>query len=616
VGAIKSLLISNVAGSLCNGLPAEVIRDNEWASLVNFYQYKSTLQKRPGVQLLTSTPLGSKITGIFAMKTSLAVWNLLVGFGTGVALKSGSGFSTLAIADGLTYTDADYLWSWVQYNDYVVAARRGLGTLKHTDGASFITDGGLEAPATAMTMATGDAGAILSGDYYAVCIYRDSDTGNVSGISPVSALYTAPGSFKINYSGIPVSSSGLVDEVEIYRTLRGQTGAYYYVATVPNGQTTYTGDNLLTASMGDAVSLDEGLPPDNVECVVGPWKERLVCHDGSTVYVSNYQQMESFSPTINQFPIGPDDGHRITGLRPWGERTFIGKTNGIFLLTSPDGFSFKLEQLPTAHGCYSHHSIQEVDGNLIWYGGDDFYMMQPGGLPGAIGDDKIRETLDSIADEDKEFISAAIDPDRSWYIASIPVLGIALVYNYSTGVWTTFSYNRRYVPGEEAEEIATQNALGFIASFYGEDIQRLLYGTFRGGFASSPTRDEPGYLFNLLSSVGHDEGNRIECVGRSKAFGMGDDGYLHAIRKLVIDCSEVAAEEDFTVSLYRDKSETAYKTRMLALPGGWAPIRLSNHWAPAYLTQVEITYSGLADFILSQLAFDIVASSRRRRFSL
>lgn len=614
---VKSLLISNVAGSLCDGLPAEKITDNEWAVLRNLYQYKSVLRKRPGVELLTASPLGSVITGLFAMKTSLGAWNLLAGFGTGIALKSGSGFASIEIADGQIYTDADYLWSFIQYNDYVLAARRGLGALKHTDGASFILDAGITRPANAPTLATGAAGTILAGDYYGVVVYRSTTTGNISAISDASALYTSPGSAKINWSNLAISTNGQVDVKDLYRTLKGQTGAYYLVATIPNSQTTYVGDDLSTTQLGDPASLDEDLPPDNIECVVGPWKERAVVHDGKVVSLSNYQTLESFSPTINQFPIGPDDGHRITGLRPWGDRVFIGKSNGIFVISSPDGFSFKLEQLPTAHGCYAHHSIQEVDGNLIWYGGDDFYMMQPGGLPTAIGDEKILATLSAIADEDKQFVSAAVDPNRSWYIVSIPTSGDALVFNYQTNVWTTFRYTRYQLVGDEGGTADRQNALGFIASFYGSELQRLLYGTFLGKFEASFSLSNPGYLYSLLGESGLDDVHPIECYGLSKAFGMTDDGYLHSMRKLIIDCTAIASESDFTIELFLDKAAAAYKSRMLAIPAdGWNPVRLSSVWSPAYLSQIAITYTGVDDFTLSQLSFDIVAHSKRRRFAI
>jgi hypothetical protein len=109
----------------------------------------------------------------------------------------------------------------------------------------FLTNWGIAAPTTAITVGVPTAGAITlnSGRNYVAC-FRNSLTGHISSINPFSASTGPLSNENVPLSNIPVSTDFQVDRVEILATADGgNETTLYFLADIANGTTTLT-DNI------------------------------------------------------------------------------------------------------------------------------------------------------------------------------------------------------------------------------------------------------------------------------------------------------------------------------------------------------------------------------------
>jgi len=584
--------IDDVAGGIHEGLHPAKISDREWRSLHNMYSYGREIYRRPALNAVTSSPFaGGELTGMFAYKKAAGMWTMLLGHRTGLAKLDGTGIVSLPIADGLSYTDTLAPWNAFQYSGITYWAREDTGTFKRAK-EDFVQDAGIEAPAGAPTLADGGAGTLSAADYYGVYTFYNLETGVESNPSPVSVKLTLGANKQIAWSGIGISTNGQVTARRLYRVLPGQTGEYFFVATIAdNFTTTYATDDSTPDEMGDSVSFRNGTPPDNVSIICNH-EERNFCSNNVDVFYSAIGLMECFDPDAI-IKVFPDDGHQIRALFSWGAKLFVGKTNKCVLISGDPG-SFAREILSDEHGCYSHHSVQAVENLLIWYGGDDFYSSS-GTAPLPIGDSKIKDTLSSIPDAYKDRVIAFVVPTKGGeptrtshlYCALIPgadgTYTHVLVYNYRTQSWQTWDYDG-YGSG----------APRFAGYFYDENYDTLVYSTF-----------EDGHIHDMFSGMNTDNGTPIVCTGLGKAWGWQEDGSQSAVRNVQLMSPSISA--DLTVKLYRDLSATAYKSRTVSLNQRemWKRIGLSNIDAPSACVQFGFEYSGVPEFSISGMTYEI-----------
>jgi hypothetical protein len=422
------------------GVQPQNIHDSEFQDLENFYPFEGVLQRRSGLERISQTPHSEKLNSLFAYKVSAGTWTLIAGTETRIA-KMNSGSAMVSISSANTYTSSEDPFAFVQYKDIVYAARSGVDALQRTDGL-VVMDAGIPAPSVAPAMADGAAGAIIAGAYYGVYTFYNSDTGAESNPSPASAVLNAAGSKKIDWTAVAASSNGQVNARRLYRTLVGQSGEYYLVATITDNFTTTATENVIQADMGIIASYDNGTPPADPS-LVEIFQERAWVTDGVDVYFSELGLPESYGD-FSIVTVTPDDGHKITGLKAFGERLLIGKTNGVHFLTGTDEQSFEIRVLTDRHGVFSHHSMQVAEGHVYWFGGDNFYQSD-GSQVRSIGDVQIRSLVDGIDAGDYDKITAAVDATNSWYIAKIVSGGsdYLVVYNYKSQEWTTFLLRHR-----------------------------------------------------------------------------------------------------------------------------------------------------------------------------
>jgi hypothetical protein len=578
MGKMQGFDILDLGGGLNEGQPTSSINPNELTVLRNMYPFGRKLVRRGGVRLIsTEGNWDENIFSMFPLKTTDGEWTMLTGGATKLGKLSGDGIADLSTA--LTIPSQSTQWHWFQYKDYAYTFREGQTDLLRVDATSWST-AGLAAPSVAPTIADGGAGNLTAANYYGVFTFYNEDTGMESNPSPASSVLALGASKMIDWSVVQVSSNAFVQSRRLYRTLPNQVGEYFYCGTISdNTSTVFADDNVIIADLGRAVSFDNGLPP--ISLIAGTiWKERFFCTDGTELYYSEYLLPECFGDE-SILSIFPDDGHEIRGLYAFGDRLVIGKTNKIHYLVGADANSFNVLTLSDAHGCMSQLSMKSAEGLLFWYGtGNNFYKTDGNNVV-EISTIKMRDTLDLIPDSLSKNVVAAIKPELSQYIVSIPIDETGynykvIVYNWKTDSWTTYDH------GNSGSEKAPQ----FIADYYDENLEHILYSTHYDG--NIYQYDDTDHEVDFASEF------PIEAEVVSRADDYGAPGYRKFFRELWVNCPKVVGGT-CTLSAYYDEATTASYSRTASLDisnSAWKAFKLPTHDHPATLLRYGFKYEG------------------------
>lgn len=579
MGASQRFALSDVAGGINEGANRTDINDNEMAELVNWFPYTVRLKRRNGTRRVSSalaSPNGryfENITNAFAYKQALGMWRLLVGGRTSIGKLDGSALVQIPQHFSESpFPDSSKPWDFEIFKDIAYAVRKGGTGLQRTEG-SFVTTAGIAAPTSVVTLADGGVGNLAAGDFLGVVTFFNSITAAESNPNPNSNKLTLGAGRFINWSGIPISSNPQVNARRLWRTLPNGDGVYFLVGTLNNNFSTTFVDNVIQAEQGVQVSFDNGLPPANPE-MIAIWLDRAWLSDGRDVFFSEFLLPEAYSE-FSTLSINPDDGHRVRGLLNFGDRLFVGKSNAVHFITTIDGFSFRVQTLSNEHGVFSHGSMKAAEGFAFWFGGDNFYQTD-GNTVRAIGDVKLRNTIDALNPATYDEITAAIDETNGWYIVTLPSVNKMAVYMYRLGVWTTFDIR------------AADNALvtpGFIADFVDTNDKAVLYCNIPGGDADSI------FQFNDPVTL-TDDGRRIECRLTSKSFGFTEEQTLKIAGHIVLQVTPVA--EDITITLKRDDDVLLAGPATLNLFSDkqWFRVPLATNAAPATNIALVLQYTG------------------------
>jgi len=509
----------NLGGGYNGGIPANAILDTEMADLRNFYPFGTKLVRRPGTSKVHRNAYTEQLTSLFAYKTALGAWTLLVGTLTGVSRLEGETLVPLATPYRTGYGASLSPWLGKQFLDIAYIVREATGPLKRAS-RTFIQDAGITKPATAPTLVQGGAGTLAAGDYYGVVTFTNLITGAESDPSDASTICTTIANKEIDWSAIPVSTQEQVGGRNLYRVLTDQQAEYYWVATLGDNTTTTYSDNVGVSDMGGQASFRNGLPPANTG-IIENWGERIWLSDGSAVFFSQISYLgplpESFYSS-SLIEVYPDDGHKIVQLLAFGSRLIVFKTNATHYIIGTDASNFTRETLSDKHGCIAPLSAKTSEGLLIWFAGDNFYRSD-GTNVDAISTSKIRNLIDKIPKAQLKNVAAAIDAEHGWYIATIAqdsdaFPSLRIIYNYKTGAWHVDDF-------PSALEAPT-----FMGDFYGADGAPLLYGVFsdRGG-------SQHQHVYDLMNGL-TDDGAAIYAYFTTKAFGMGAEGMMKAGRRV------------------------------------------------------------------------------------
>jgi hypothetical protein len=149
---------------------------------------------------------------------------------------------------------------YARANDGTIYIVNGIDQPQAWDGLAGSTRNmGLETPGNAPTLAAGAAG-VLTGDYYYYVAWKNSITGEYSGLSPLSAVFS-PTADKITVTrNNSASSDTQIDKWSIFRNTNGQTTTFYWVADVDDGTTTYDDNTSDEELSGNEVAEDRTRP--------------------------------------------------------------------------------------------------------------------------------------------------------------------------------------------------------------------------------------------------------------------------------------------------------------------------------------------------------------------
>jgi hypothetical protein len=570
--------ISDLGGSINQGVAPSELQPNEWASLVNFYQFGAKIRRRGGMRRVTTDANFERLTGLVSYKPEVLPpggVDMMVAGLTRWGRLVGSSITLIPNQTGFTIPTSTRRWTQFQYKNICYGIREGVGLVR-SDG-TYVGPAGIAAPAAAPTIADGAAGDIPAASFKAVYTFYNANTGMESNPSPVSNTLAHAGSKKINWTGIGVSDNVQVTSRRIYRTLPDQSGEYFLVAEITNNtDTTYTGDNVLAQDLDQAVSMVNGTPPSGL--LFGTvWKERLFASDGTDLFNSEDGLIEAFDPEAIT-PVFPDDRHVIRAIHAYGDRLVIGKTNKIHYLVGSDPETFALLTLSDKHGCVSHHSMQSAEGHLFWLGGDNVYRSDGNNVIG-IASVKLRDIINSMDDAAARDSFAMVFPTLGWYVLVIP--GYAqLIYNYRTDVWAT---------------VTTATYMQAAGDFFDTNYAQQLYVVDDAGHV---------YIFHD-TSYGYDDsasviGAVITADGLGRAWGSGGKDVVERVELL---CARYS--ESITLAIQSEGATLNSKVKSLDYEPRWKVYGLSTRNQAKAMNQLRITYTGATAIEIEGLALHI-----------
>lgn len=292
-------------------------------------------------------------------------------------------------------------WSFAEANNILFGAN---GTRMQKWTGTNWQAWGIAAPNVAAEFIGVVAGALspLTGYQWAYA-YKNSITGHVSNISPVSAS-TGPQvnqAFKVNSVESPDNQ---VDTIVWFRNLDGG-GDYFRLAEVvlATGQVTFNATTVTLVAGSNNLEIQDNTPDASLDLVtrgplingpppVGKYVKLvqgrifiagLVGAPSDVVY-SGYEQIvigrpeESF-PTFNRLrlSIGAES---VVGIGTLHQGAVMFSSTGKMwmlrgaiediTLSAPVNFTDVLEELPWTLGCLSHFAIAETPYGLVWLAGD------------------------------------------------------------------------------------------------------------------------------------------------------------------------------------------------------------------------------------------------------
>lgn len=605
----------------------------ECCTLVNYYPKDGKLRIRPRMDIEDNDGWTSSDNGVNDARSITGLQQILVSGSLHTITLERQGFSTgyTALTDLMTLSLADSaaLWRSVHLNGRGYAVRSDLTSIVAFDDADFWSVG-IAAPTTnAIVSTSATAGAVEVGLYQAVYTFVDAN-GVESAPSPVSSYWTQGASKQVDWTSVDVSTNPRIVARNLYRTLPGQTGEYFYVGQIPdNAATTFT-ENTTVPEMGDLAPVNNLVPPTVNYVDVTTWVERIWVTDGEMVYGSLAEDPDSFDPE-NTYQFSPDDGQKIVAIRRCGPRLLVFKRGSIWALEQSLGaFEFVPRLVDGVNGVTSPEAIA--------VGGDTAYFFNGKAL---CATDGVNPTRNISAGNIREFgevdssvvanVAGGFHGSLNWAVFSIPT--------DTTGTRRTFVYQ---IDNKSWFEMSWGvSVYGFVAGappdinlgyFQHPRLMHSVVDSTGGwgliavaGTASAPTDTFVFYAKIVESTfssrtggVTHQDGTAPTLTAYALAQDiaqtvrwatqMGAPGRYHIFDRLELctnNPAQISADADRTLlataALYFDEETSASKTRTNLVVVGtrkWKTIKLSSGREKATLTEIEITRSSIHELII------------------
>jgi|ETNvirnome_2_300_1030623.scaffolds.fasta_scaffold00134_10 hypothetical protein len=400
-------------------------------------------------------------------------------------------------------------------------ATDSLGT-HYFDALTFLPEFhkmGVPAVTDTLSGATGAAG-VLTGDYkYRFsCVHWDGSEGNCSA---ASATVTAA-SDKIDLTSMAECDGtyGPVRYKNIYRTKAGGSN-YFYVAQIPNVDTTYT-DNTADTSLGDFAPIlgdslnDNGVPPAVKYLEV--FKNRIWGagdeDQPSRLYFSEISgsgaEPESWRQ-VDFLDINKDDGQAITGLFASANSIFVFKSGSVWEVRGDNPNNHVVSLISTNRGTTSNRSLVEVDGIVYFIDKYGVYAFNQEEQFVEISA-PIRESLFTDLDttELKAFAEYYPKHRQIWFMLPADTTwgnDTLAIFHLDNGAWSSYTF-------EEESGCGTSSVTALNWSEEDENTSRMHIGTGAQGVF----RYERDTSDTLLTSDASDGTCAIDASFQTKYF--------------------------------------------------------------------------------------------------
>lgn len=358
---------------------------------------------------------------------------------------------------------------------------------------------GIKPPTSAITAAVGAAG-VLTGVYSYRTKFRNDATGNLSepGLAVTDGDYDIPiavlksndvtlAAQQASLTTIPVSPDPQVTTKELYRTLAGGDGVWYYLDEIPNATTTYA-DNIPDTALGEVMRelVDDPLPDGAFVIAQWPQANRLIALVRDTAGFESVVYSDQFDlergvlkgeawPPDNLVLVSFDDGDRLVGIAALYDSVLIFKEHSIHRITgTPPNIQvepvvFRSDR--TGVGSISHKSIIADQNEVIFAAEDGAYSItrfsgaQPGfssaRLSRGIDEEWARLTVNQRSRAHGVYFRRERQLRFFLPVDQVVEAGQVLVYQLEGTVggaphgWATWDYQR----GQTAPQVILQSAV-------------------------------------------------------------------------------------------------------------------------------------------------------------
>jgi len=576
--------LPDMTGGL-NEAAAEMIQDNEFAQLDNWFVEGPSLWTRLGYTLVGG-PHDEEILSIFLYDPDITASGdeiVLLGCRSSLAVLSGTDIVELEVSDGRIYPDNTTRWWIVQYGNAAYACQKGNGGVKRVYGNS-VMEAGIVAPTVEPQATDGGDGKKEEGNYRFAYRYYNTQTGAKSNWSPSSLEIALEDAHKALITDIGTSTNPQVNARQIGATKANDAVIYLVGQINDNSSTTYEenasdeaqeyGEADVDANGNVTTDTRHGAPPDQAWSLE-LYKERVFVLNRDGLFWSEAGLSQSFKGT-SFLPVA-----RGTGLIHWPEHGLVIATekNGQILQgDTPTDFRTDAGNLSREHGCPAGKSMAIGDKILFWYTGTNI-VATTGGSPEILpGIERIRTTLDSIPDAQKSDVVGETIPSKGWYVLSVPTdtTRKAIVYSYKEG---------RFVG-------VFPSAPKTLARLLREDAtQEKVYAAF----------DSDYNLYEYLSGS-TDDGTAITSTFATKNYGQETQAVQKITKRVSVLCPQTNGT--FTLKIYHDGTLVETRTSLSLNKKGWKRYNVNTSGQPGHLVQVVFEYAGAVQLALEQLQIE------------
>lgn len=604
---MPTMRIDDFSGGVSQG-PANGLLPSESAVLRNWYPSGKKLRRRRGIQAITFSAAPTTLREFVVHQTVLQSGSVDQRYfvcGTDVGFVAYDAETNVWVTlTGAAVPASTEPWTMRQYKGAIYALRRGSGLLVMRAPFSTYRRAGISAPNSASTVATEVAGSLPKGVYEYVFTFRNSTTAEESVRSAAVRKTSSAANKTFDLTVIPQPPAGSeADEIRIWRSLvildpavppTGDIGEYRYLDTIPVGQTTYS-DTTLQDGLGDVLSIRNGTPPSGHLLEVA--QERAFIADNGTVYWSEPGLLSAFYG-LNFLPVFPEDGQSITALHFYDAMNalLVGKQSRIVALVADGSGGYARQEFASKIGVASQRSMRSIGGVLMWFGGDNFYRSDNGEPPQSTSTLRLRDAVAGIPANRRSEVVAALRPQESQYIVSIPTATSRAiwVYNWATNCWS---------------EWTSAIVLPTIRESVSEELGEELYAIGSDSYIYEMDKGE----FDI---AGGGTQSLIAAVYRSRQVGAQKGGMV--ARRVGIECSTV--REQATLSLYGNDAVLASsrtipldQTLWSAVPGresryklyAFAPNDAADH------VSVQLEYSGRSSVEIESVEIEVAERAGR-----